>query len=97
MKLSSNKILGTDVLTSSIIASLPILTSSLLESSSNEGTKCFSIQTSNILIRSLSQESLESGYGSSELGIEGSIFKKTEEGRRKKIKKRNREKEKICR
>ena len=82
MKLSSNKILGTDVLTSSIIASLPILTSSLLESSSNEGTKCFSIQTSNILIRSLSQESLESGYGSSELGIEGSIFKKTEEGRK---------------
>ena len=86
MKLSSNKILGTDVLTSSIIASLPILTSSLLESSSNEGTKCFSIQTSNILIRSLSQESLESGYGSSELGIEGSIFKKKEgrkEGRKK--------------
>ena len=53
---------------------------------------CFSIQTSNILIRSLSQESLESGYGSSELGIEGSIFKKKEGRQEKKNKKEKKRK-----
>lgn len=44
---------GTYVLTSSRMASFPILTSSLLVSTSKEGTKCFSIHASRMLIRNL--------------------------------------------
>jgi hypothetical protein len=43
----------TGVLTSSRMASFPILTSSLLVSTSKEGTKCFSMQASRMLIRNL--------------------------------------------
>ena len=56
----------TVVLTSSRMASFPILTSSLLVSTSKEGTKCFSMHASRMLIRNLR----DTMRGGGECGVE---------------------------